>query len=322
MKKGSRGTSPLPKIVVLATITIGMLVGFWALDSLMAQAAPPPPEGPIIILGINHLCQDPLLRENPLNDTYQSATLLPAGHTQTHTLDSGGLLGTHDKDWFYFSAPAGQVFTLSTSIPAASVLTTTQISLFTSTQTAYSDSPAANSLSGKLAWTSPAAQTFWVRLRNPFSDIQVSTNDFCDVIYQLTLEFAGNLDHSGTHKLAEAGPNRTITYTITLSNTGEMLEPVVVTDTLPAGVNLLSVTVSPTSVTTALLTSTTGLTWTGWIAGYSSVQFSLNATATQGITDVQNTAWITAAGHMISRTSNNVVFGPSGVFLPIIFKNW
>jgi uncharacterized repeat protein (TIGR01451 family) len=320
-------TSRLLKIVTLVAVTIGMAVGFLVLDNLIAQAAPPTP-GPITILGIIHQCNDPLLKEEPLNDTYQSAELLQAGQVQTHTLDSGGDLGTHDKDWFEFTVLAGQVFTLSTTMPTnvltlTNQLTTTEISLFTSTTTALSDNPAYTS-TNELGWVapgSPVTQTFWARVRNPYAFSQDPSESFCDVIYNVELRLLGDLDNPGTQKLAEAGAGRTLTYTLILSNTGETLSLAVVTDAFPTGVNVLTVTVSPTSVTTNLLTSATDLSWTGWVPAYSNLQFTINATVTQDITDVRNTAWITAQ-QVISRTSENVTFGPSGVFLPIILKNY
>ncbi len=245
---------------------------------------------------------------------------------QIHTLDSGGGSGTHDKDWFIFTVPAGQVLTLSTTIPATSVLTMTQISLFTSTDRALGDHPSATSLSGELGWTaltSPVTQSLWARVRNPFAGSQNDANNFCDVIYNMKLGYLGDLDNPGTLKLAQTGPNRALTYTIMLHNTGEMLEPVTVTDTLPMGVNLQTVTISPTSAITTLLTSTNSLTWIGKVAGYSQVEFTVNTTVTEGAGSLQNTAWI-LANKTISRTSEDVNFGPEpagGIFLPIIFKS-
>jgi uncharacterized repeat protein (TIGR01451 family) len=298
---------------------------FLVLNNLSTQAAPPL-QGPITTLGINHQCNDLSLQEDSLNDTYESATVLQTGQPQTHTLDSGGNSGTHDKDWFIFTVPAGQVFTLSTIIPTTSVLTMTQISLFTSTDTAQSDSPAAISSSGELGWTasiSPVTQSFWARVRNPFAAGQDDTNHFCDVIYNIKLIFPGDLNNPDTLKSGQVGPNRTLTYTIMLHNTGEMLEPVTVTDTFPAGVNVLAVTVSPSSVTTMLLTSTTSLTWVGKVPGYSSIQFSVSTTVTEGAGPLSNTVWI-QAGKTISRTSEDIYPGPepSGrIFLPIILKS-
>jgi uncharacterized repeat protein (TIGR01451 family) len=326
-------TSQLLKIATLVAVTIGMVVGFWVLDHLLVQAAPPA-QGPIGVLEINHRCN-----EAPLNDTYDSADLLKARQAQTHTLDSGGGegggepgdWGTHDKDWFEFTVLAGQGFTLSTTIPPTvltmtNILTQTEISLFTSTTTALSDSPAYSSTqagTNELGWiasSSPATQTFWARVRNPSAASQDPSNNFCDVAYNIQLRLVGTLAHSGTLKNAEAGPGRTLTYTLILSNAGEMLNPVVVTDTLPDGVYLTGLTY-PSSVTIDYLTTTTSLSWTGWISDYSSVQLTINATATQGITDVQNTAWITVTD-VFSVTSNNPEFGPEGVFLPIILKNF
>jgi uncharacterized repeat protein (TIGR01451 family) len=157
-------------------------------------------------------------------------------------------------------------------------------------------------------------------VRNPSAASQDPSNNFCDVAYNIQLRRVGTLAHSGTLKNAEAGPGRTLTYTLILSNAGEMLNPVVVTDTLPDGVYLTGLTY-PSSVTIDYLTTTTSLSWTGWISDYSSVQLTINATATQGITDVQNTAWITVTD-VFSVTSNNPEFGPEGVFLPIILKNF
>lgn len=326
-------TSRLPKMVTLVALTLGMAVGSWLLlVTLTAQAAPPaqpPPQDGVTIMVISHSCTLPGLGENPPNDTYHEAALLQAGQPQTHTLDSGGQEeGTRDKDWFEFTVPAGQVFTLSTTIPTdvltmTNKLTMTEVSLFTSTETAQEESPAAISPSGELGWvasSSPSTQTFWVQVVNPFAGSQDPTHNFCDVAYNLELRLLGNLAHSGTAKTAESGPGRTLTYTIILSNTGEMLEPVLITDTFPTGVNVLTVTVVPSSVTTELLTTATALSWTGWVSGYSSVQFTINATATKTITDVANTAWITAR-EVFSRTHPNVTFGPEGVFLPIILKN-
>ena len=318
-------TSRLLKAVAPVAVVFGMVVGVWVLDRQVARAAPPTPE-PIGPLGIIHQCDAPGLQENPLNDTYQSARPLGAGQPQTHTLDSGGTLGTHDKDWFEFTVTAGQVFTVSTSIPQGSVLTTTQISLFTSTTSAYSDHPAASTLSGELGWVapgSPVTQTFWVRVVNPHSDIQDPQNNFCDYIYDIDLTLQGNLNHAGTLKTAAVGSGRSITYTIVLSNIGnELVAPVEVTDTLPAGTYLVMVTVTPSTATTELLTSSTMLTWTGSVAGLSNVQFTVNATATREITGAMpNTAWITTQ-ETISKTSEFVPFGPTGVYLPIILKNF
>jgi len=314
-------TSRLLKLITLAVLAAGLFGWILLLESLPTQA-----QGPITTLGINHQCDDPLLKEEPLNDTYDAATALQAGQPQMHTLDSGGTLGTHDKDWFVLSVPAGQVFTLSATLPATSVLTTTEISLFTSTADAQNDTPAASSSSSELGWSagaSPATQSFWVRVRNPFAANQNPANNFCDVIYNLKLGYPGNLDNSGTFKLATTGPNRTLTYTVVLSNIGELVEPVTVTDTMPAGVNLLAVTVNPTLVTTALLTTTTGFTWTGTAPGYSKVLFTINTTVEEGAGSLQNTVWI-QAGQVFSRTSGEAspAPGPGGnIYLPLIFKN-
>jgi uncharacterized repeat protein (TIGR01451 family) len=304
--------------MAVAALTLGLFGWFLVLEGLQAQ-------GPITTLGINHQCNDPLLKEEPLNDTYQAAAGLQAGQPQIHTLDSGGNLGTHDKDWFVFSLAAGQVFTLSTTIPATSVLTMTEISLFTSTTGAQSDNPAASSLSGQLGWSaalSPATQLMWARVRNQFAAGQEPANNFCDALYEVTLKYPGNLDNADTLKLAATGPNRTLTYTVALSNVGELIEPVTVTDTLPAGVNLLAVTISPASVTTALLTTTISFTWTGLAPGYSNVQFTLNTTVSTEAGSLRNTVWI-LAGNVISRTSEEVTFAPGtngNLYLPIILK--
>jgi uncharacterized repeat protein (TIGR01451 family) len=305
-------------------ITAGMAGWFLVLDNLRSLAAPPAQE-PITTLGINHQCNDPFFQEDPLNDTYEAATVLVPGQSQIHTLDSGGDSGTYDKDWFVFTVPAGQALTLSITIPPASALTMTQISLFTSTDTAQSDYPAATSLSGELGWTaqtSPVTQSLWARVRNRFSADQDDTNNFCDVIYNIKLRHPGDLDNPDTLKSVQLGTNRTLTYTIMLRNTGEMLAPVTVTDTLPAGANLRTVTISPTSATTMLLTNSTTLTWIGQVTAYGTVKFTVTATATEGTGSLQNTAWI-LANKIITRTSEDINFGPElpeGIFLPIIFK--
>jgi len=286
--------------------------------------AAPPAQGPTP-LGINHQCTDPALQESPLNDTYQAATPLLPGQPQLHTLDSGGTLGTHDKDWFNFTVSAGQPFTLSTTIPAASILTTTEISLFTSAGAAQSDLPAASSTGGQLSHTAaagPPLQLFWVRVRNPFAAAQNDTNSFCDVQYRLSMILPGKLDTPGSLKLAAGGPNRTLTYTLVLSNIGQMLAPVTVTDTFPTGVNATSVTVWPTSATTSLVTSTKSLTWVGLVTGYSSVRFTMRTQATEQAGSLRNTAWIYAT-KLFSRTSEDITFAPEpgGIYLPLILKN-
>ncbi len=213
----------LLRIVVLAALASGMVVGAWALlAGQTAWAAPPAQgQGPITILGITHTCTEAGLRENPLNDTSDRATPLLARVPQTHTLDSGGpddggsSAGTHDKDWFTFSVGAGQVFTVSTTLPAGSILTTTEIALFTSSEAADAGTnPAAVTTSfdlGGVAASSPATQTFWVRVVNPYAEFQDPSHNFCDVLYEIALRLGGSLDNSGTLKLAEAGEDRTLT---------------------------------------------------------------------------------------------------------------
>jgi uncharacterized repeat protein (TIGR01451 family) len=324
----------LLRIVALVAIASGMVAGAWALlASQTAQAAPPAQgQGPIGILVITHTCMEAGLNEDPLNDTSDQATLLLARQPQTHTLDSGGpddggsSAGTHDKDWFTFTVGAGQVFTVSTTMPAESILTTTEIALFTSSVAAQMGThPAAVTTSGDLGWVaagSPATQTLWVRVVNPYAAVQDPTHNFCDVIYHIALRLGGSLDNSGTLKSAEAGPGRTLTYTLVLSNAGEALSPVVVTDTFPAGVNVLTVTVSPSSIISDLLTSTTGLTWTGSVTDYGSVQLVINTIVDKDIkTSLVNTAWITANGGLIGRASNEVtVTEQPRVYLPIILR--
>jgi uncharacterized repeat protein (TIGR01451 family) len=327
---------PLPvllRIVALVAIASGMVVGAWALlAGQTAQAAPPAQgQGPITILGITHICTETGLAEAPLNDTADKATPLLARQPQVHTLDSGGSdevpqPGTHDKDWFSFSVGAGQVFTVSTTIPGGSILTTTEIALFTSYSEAISGTnPAAVTTSGNLGWVaagSPATQTFWVRVVNPYAAVQDPSNNFCDVLYQIALRLGGSLDNPDTRKVAEAGPDHTLTYTLVLSNAGEELSPVVVTDTFPAGVDVLTVTISPSSVISELLISSTGLTWTGSVTDYGSVQLVLNTIVDEGIkTSPVNTAWIAANGALIPRASEEVPLTEQPkVYLPIILS--
>ena len=324
----------LLRIVALVAIASGMVVGAWALlASQTAQAAPPAQgQGPITILVITHTCTEAGLNEDPLNDTSDQATLLLARQPQTHTLDSGGpddggsSAGTHDKDWFTFTVQAGQVFTVSTTLPAGSILTTTEIALFTSSVAAQiGTNPAAVTTGGDLGWVaagSPATQTFWVRVVNPYAYSQNRTNDFCDVVYHIALRLGGSLNNADTLKSGEAGPGRTVTYTLVLSNAGEALSPVIVTDTLPAGVNVLTVTVSPSSVISELITSTTNLTWTGSVTDYGSVQLVVHTIVDKDIkTSLVNTAWITANGGLISCTSGEVTLvDQPGVYLPIILR--
>ncbi len=320
----------LLRIVALVAIASGMVVGAWALlASQTAQAAPPAQgQGPIGIMGITHTCTVPGLAEPvPWNDTADYATPLLVRQPQIHTLDSGGpdnggsSAGTLDKDWFSFTVGAGQVFTVSTTMPISpeSILTTTEIALFTSSTTA---NPVITTRSGDLGWvaaSSPATQTFWVRVVNPYADNQDPTNHFCDVIYHIALRLGGSLNNS--EKLVEPGLG-TITYTIILSNAGEMLSPVVVTDAVPAGVNIVTVTVSPPSATSELISPTTGLTWTGSVTDYGSVELVINATVDKGIkTSLVNTAWITVNGNFIWRASvEATVEEPPKVYLPIIFR--
>ena len=318
----------LLRIFALAIIASGMVIGAWALlASQVAQAAPPGQgQGPITILGITHVCTETDGAEVPLNDTSDQATPLLARQPQSHTLDSGGSdevpqPGTHDKDWFTFTVGAKQVFTVSTTIPSGSILTTTEIALFTSSTTALTGTnPAASTHSGELGWVaanSPATQTFWVRVENPYAEFQDPSHNFCDVRYQIALRLGGSLDSS--KKSAAAGLG-TITYTIALSNTGEMLSPVIVTDTFPAGVNVLTVTVSPPSAASGLISSTSSLIWTGSVTDYGSVKLVINATVNKGIkTSLVNTAWITANGSLIWRSSNEVTVAEQPkVYLPII----
>jgi uncharacterized repeat protein (TIGR01451 family) len=325
----------LLRIVALVVLTSGMMVGAWTLlASQTAQAAPPAQgQGPITILGITHTCTEAGLSEDPLNDTPDQAVLLQARQPQTHTLDSGGAddggpsAGTHDKDWFTFSVGAGQAFTVSTTLPAGSILTTTEIALFTSSVSAQAGTnPAATTTSGDLGWVaagSPATQTLWVRVVNPYAEAQDPSNYFCDVLYQIALRLGGSLDNAGTLKTAEGGAARTLTYTLVLSNAGEALSPVVVTDAFPAGVSVLTVTVSPSSVVSELITSPTGLTWTGSVTDFGSVELVINTIVDKGIkTSLVNTAWITANGSLIWRASGEVaVEEQPKVYLPIIILN-
>jgi uncharacterized repeat protein (TIGR01451 family) len=321
----------LLRIVVLVAIASGMVLGAWALlAGQTAQAAPPAQgQGPITILGITHVCTETDGVEDPLNDTPDQATPLLAREPQTHTLDSGGpddggaSAGTHDKDWFTFTVSAGQAFTVSTTIPGGSILTTTEIALFTSYATAVTgtDSVAADvTTSGDLGWvadSSPATQTFWVRVVNPSAADQDPSDSFCDVVYQIALRLGGSLENS--EKIAVGGLG-TITYTIVLSNAGEMLPSVTVTDTFPSGVNVVTVTVSPPSAESGLVSDTTGLTWTGSVTDYGSVELLINATVDKGITtSLVNTAWITANGSLIWRSSEEVtVTQQPKVYLPVL----
>jgi len=211
-------------------------------------------------------------------------------------------------------------------MPPGSILTTTEIALFTSSAAAHSGtSPATVTTSGELSWVaagSPATQTFWVRVVNPYAESQDPTEYFCNVLYHITLRLGGSLNNPDTYKSAEAGPGRTVTYTLVLSNAGEALAPVIITDTFPAGVSVLTVTVSPSSIISGLLTSATNLTWTGSVTGNGSVHFVINTTVAKGITtSLVNTAWITANGELISRASEEVaVTEQPKVFLPIILR--
>ncbi len=320
------------RISALVLITTGIVIGAWALLAGQAAQAAPPAQGhgPITILAITHTCTEAGLRENPLNDTSDQAMPLLARIPQTHTLDSGGpddggsSAGTHDKDWFTFVVGGGQVFTVSTTLPAGSILTTTEIALFTSSVAAQMGThPAAITTGGDLGWvapSSPAAQTFWVRVVNPYAASQDPSDSFCDVIYRIALRLGGSLDNDDTAKSGVAGPGRAVTYTLVLSNAGEALSPVVVTDTMPAGVNLVAVAVSPSSIVSNLVTSATGLTWTGSVTDYGSVRFVIRTTVDQGIdSSLVNTAWITANGSRIQRASNEVVLAERpGVYLPLI----
>jgi uncharacterized repeat protein (TIGR01451 family) len=335
------------KLGTLGLIALGLFSSLLFLNYLSARAAPPAQE-PINIAEIYHACQTEGLAEVPLNDTYISATLLiPGAAPVLHTLDSGGIddtgeysetVGTFDKDWFEFAALSGQAITLTVDFPGSVIsgtvplteplsnaLTTTQIALYTSAATAMSQTPAVTSDDGQLFWgadPAPVSQTFWVRVVNPYAAGQDPTtgNDFCDYAYTLKAQLSGKLDPSQSYKKGEASEDKkTITYTIVLKNAGEPLPGVVVTDTMPSGVELESVTTSPPQPKPEVVTTTESLTWTGTVTGYGSTTLTLKTAITGRVEDGINVAWIDAT-EKFTVASGALDLG-GGIFLPIILKS-
>lgn len=329
------------KLGSLGLIAVALLSSLLFLNYLSARAAPPA-QGPIEIAEIIHACQIEGLAEEPLNDTYISATLLiPGDEPVLHSLDSGGVddtgpysdtVGTFDKDWFEFIALSGQAITLTVDFPVltptyslTNLLTMTEISLYTSAATAMSGTPALSSTSGQLVWqaaSSPASQTFWVRVVNPDAAGQDPTtgNGFCDYAYSLKAQLSGKLNQSETFKEGVVSEDKkTITYTIVLKNAGEPLPGVVVTDTMPTNIELQLATAEPDPPGPQPLTTTTSMTWTGTVTGYGSTTLTLKTAVVGLAEDGVNVAWISAT-ERFTVASGALDLG-GGIFLPIILKS-
>ncbi len=121
------------------------------------------------------------------------------------------MAGTHDKDWFTFSVMGGQSITITTTVPLISVLTATEISLFTSAADAANNTNPLTSTSGSLNWVSPSTlttQSLWTLVRNPYSAIQSS---YCDAFYFTDLILSGKIDNADTRKTVITGTNRSVT---------------------------------------------------------------------------------------------------------------
>ncbi|MFQ5578964.1 MAG: hypothetical protein ACE5G8_18455, partial [Anaerolineae bacterium] len=179
---------------------------------------------------------------------------------------------------------------------------------------------------GQVSWTAPATathQSVWALVRNPYAAGQTS---FCDAAYRVELAApGGNLDNPDTYKTAVTGPNRTITYTIVLSNSGQPHNAITVTDRLPAGVSLLSAAVSPAGAAAGLISSTTAITWVGQVGQAQQVEITLAAVAGPDAGSLENTARIDA-GQPFLRTSEAVTFAPEPqsffIYLPTVAKGF
>lgn len=139
----------------------------------------------------------------------------------------------------------------------------------------------------------------------------------------------GTANLSGSAKTvdqAEATAGSTLQYTIVLSNSGDALTAVQMTDTLPAEVAFVSGDLSP-AVTNGIGSggySNGVITWTGTLnpQGYVELVFDVALTDTVTVGDaVINTAEITGTGTLITRSAETtVVDSTPTIYLPIMSR--
>jgi len=108
-----------------------------------------------------------------------------------------------------------------------------------------------------------------------------------------------------------AAPGDTLTYTITIQNTGDPAGSVWLTDTLP--VELTYVTDSLTATVGGFGVGNNVITWTAEMDGYTAVvTFSAEISSEITSADIVNTARVTGAGGIITDEAETLVMIPTG----------
>lgn len=239
-----------------------------------------------------------------------------------------------DQDWLNLTVRPGGRYEFATA--DLGPLADTRLILYAAdgaTILAENDDADTNVQYSRINWTAPLTplnQTVYLATaQTAFNAHSCSTG----YTLSLTQTMGGDLNNSdkqvepASTDLLLADP---LTYTITLINSDPLAAaaPVLVTDTLPATVTMVSLNICGGAgqyEQYQLLTTTSSLTWQGALGPAAQVNLCIKGVVAATPWTSINTAWISWNDQVISRsTGSNTPAPPGGnsdIYLPIILKN-